>query len=107
MRTIVDINSWDMVETQDGIIIVILPPSPKPRCALIALDAIYIGTNAATLRLVSSEQTREIVEKAKALIVAEADDMIRRETLVPIRITNIAFGPIGEENERNNERVAA
>lgn len=107
MSAIIDVFSWDLIEAADGGVVVIIPPSPSPRCLLIAADALYVGTAAATLRLVGSARLRAIVARARLAIVAEADDMIRRETLVPIRNTSKAFGPVGSEYETGTARVAA
>jgi len=107
MKSIVDISAWDIVVTKDGGIVVILPPTPRPRCIVVAADAIYLGTAAATMRLVRSAHLAAIVSSARSAVIAEADDLIRRETLVEIRTTSLAFGPIGEDNDRTTRRIAA
>lgn len=107
MDTVIEIAAWDMISTAERGLVVILPPIPRPRCILVAHDAIYIGTSAATVRLLRSEHLSGVVATARHVIVAESDDMIRRETLVVMRITHMDLSKEGSRHEHEDGRVAA
>lgn len=107
MDTVIEITNWDMISTPEGGVVVILPPIPLPRCILVAADAIYIGTTAATIRLLRSKHLSGIVGSAVHVVIAEADDMIRRETAVDLHITHRDFAAPGGDNDSSDGRIAA
>ena len=102
MPQIMDISSWDVIRNTKGDVVITVPPMPRPVLVLVALDAVYILTTGAPVRLVSSQGVLDTVDSARTLIVAEADERIVRETLVATAAT-----PYNLDERTNHELEAA
>ena len=87
MPPITDISSWDAIRNTQGDVVLTIPPVPRPRMVLVAADAVYILTDGLPLRLSDSDGVIGIVVGARTLVIAEADERISRETLVPVART--------------------
>lgn len=102
MPSVIEISSWDVIQTKSGHVVVILPPIPQPRGILIAADGVYVVTMGHPVRLHSSFHMRGVVGKALLVVVAEAHECIVRETLVPT-----AWSDIHLDGEEIDELAAA
>jgi len=84
MPPILEIASWDAIETTKGDVVIVLPPIPRPRGVVVADDGVYVVTVASPIRLTSSMALRSVIMRGRMLVVAEAHEHIARETLVPV-----------------------
>lgn len=74
---------WDAIENTAGDVVVIVPPMPLPLAMVVTEDGVDVATAGSILRLEESAALREVILRARTVVVAEADERIVRETLVP------------------------
>ena len=88
MPATIDIELWDVIETPSGIAVIVIPPAPRPHALTVEPHGCSILTAGATLRLVDSARCAKALGGALAVIVAEADEGVRRETVVDVNGNN-------------------
>lgn len=76
------IKNWDFIKTPENIGVIVLPPIPRPIAVKLDRHNIEIVTQGFRIILEESSELIAIVSQSHAIIIAESDEGIVRETMI-------------------------